>query len=101
MKSSRLHRSAEAEFLKSVRYYEDQQKGLGADFIEAFVEARDRLTADPETGQQTGISNCFSLQLRRFPFRIVYKEVDDLIWIVAVAHASRRPEYWKNRRLNR
>jgi toxin ParE1/3/4 len=35
--------------------------------------------------------------LRKFPFSIVYAVVRDLVYIVAVAHGSREPEYWQLR----
>jgi plasmid stabilization system protein ParE len=36
--------------------------------------------------------------LRRFPFSVVYRVEARRILIVAVAHARRRPGYWKTRR---
>jgi plasmid stabilization system protein ParE len=35
--------------------------------------------------------------LKRFPFRIVYRVVEEQILVVAIAHASRRPGYWSAR----
>jgi plasmid stabilization system protein ParE len=35
--------------------------------------------------------------LDRFPFSIVYLDTDELVNIVAVAHAKRKPGYWKGR----
>jgi plasmid stabilization system protein ParE len=35
--------------------------------------------------------------IKRFPFRIVYRVAADRIVVVAVAHAKRRPGYWKDR----
>lgn len=35
--------------------------------------------------------------LRRFPFSIVYVALTELIYIVAIAHGSREPGYWKLR----
>jgi plasmid stabilization system protein ParE len=35
--------------------------------------------------------------LRRYPFRVVYRVEVSRILIVAVAHAHRRPAYWKSR----
>jgi hypothetical protein len=35
--------------------------------------------------------------MRRFPFSVVYHVVDDLIRIVAIAHAKRKPGYWRTR----
>lgn len=36
--------------------------------------------------------------LRRFPFSVVYRVEPTRVVIVAVAHARRRPQYWKHRR---
>ena len=35
--------------------------------------------------------------VKRFPFRIVYRVVEGSVLVVAIAHAKRRPGYWKNR----
>ena len=35
--------------------------------------------------------------LRRFPFSVVYRVESRRVLIVAVAHGSRRPGYWKSR----
>jgi len=33
----------------------------------------------------------------RFPFNLIYRTVNKKLQIVAVAHAKRKPGYWKNR----
>jgi len=33
------------------------------------------------------------MPLRRFPYFIVYREVDETIEVIAMAHTSRRPGY--------
>jgi toxin ParE1/3/4 len=35
--------------------------------------------------------------LKRYPYAIVYRELPELIQIVAVSHLKRRPGYWKSR----
>jgi hypothetical protein len=35
--------------------------------------------------------------LAKFPYSVIYKEKDEVILIVAVAHAKRRPGYWRGR----
>ena len=35
--------------------------------------------------------------LRRFPFTLIYRERAANIQIIAVAHTSRKPGYWKHR----
>jgi len=37
------------------------------------------------------------LPLRRFPYFIVYRELQEYLEVVAFAHQSRRPGYWKTR----
>lgn len=38
-----------------------------------------------------------SAPLHRFPFRLVFFESPDRFVVLAVAHARRRPRYWKDR----
>ena len=35
--------------------------------------------------------------LRRFPYSIIYREIEDGIEVIAVAHQKRRPRYWRGR----
>ncbi|MCZ6674550.1 MAG: type II toxin-antitoxin system RelE/ParE family toxin [Verrucomicrobia bacterium] len=36
--------------------------------------------------------------LARFPYGIIYRIDDDVIYVVAVMHLKRNPGYWKNRK---
>ena len=35
--------------------------------------------------------------LERFPYLIFFLELPDCIWLAAVAHGAREPDYWKHR----
>jgi plasmid stabilization system protein ParE len=35
--------------------------------------------------------------MRRFPFMVIYRDKGDVIQVLAVAHARRKPGYWKRR----
>ena len=35
--------------------------------------------------------------LKRFSFNLFYQELDEFIWIAALAHQKRRPDYWIDR----
>jgi plasmid stabilization system protein ParE len=35
--------------------------------------------------------------LRRFPFSVVYRELNGSVEIIAIAHAGREPGYWRSR----
>jgi plasmid stabilization system protein ParE len=37
------------------------------------------------------------VQLKKFPYFIVYLDWQDEVYIVAAAHAKRRPGFWANR----
>jgi plasmid stabilization system protein ParE len=37
------------------------------------------------------------VRVGRFPYLVVYVETDDVVLVVAVAHAHRRAGYWKRR----
>jgi plasmid stabilization system protein ParE len=36
------------------------------------------------------------VSLRKFPFRLIYRVVDDEILVVALVHATRDPDSWKD-----
>jgi hypothetical protein len=35
--------------------------------------------------------------LKKFPYNLIYSILDNKIYIIAVAHQNRAPEYWINR----
>ena len=36
--------------------------------------------------------------LERFPYTVIFEVLADRVLVLAVAHARRRPNYWKRRR---
>jgi len=92
-----FHRQAEEEYLAAVEYYERQRRGLGLDFQEEVERGTAAIRRDPERypAYEDPIRQ---FVLRRFPYSILYAELADRIWLVAVAHHKRRPGYWKRRK---
>jgi len=37
------------------------------------------------------------VSLRRFPFKVIFRDVEGVVQILAVSHKRRRPDYWLNR----
>ncbi len=35
--------------------------------------------------------------LRRFPFTLVYQNLPDAVYVIAVAHSRQKPGYWQGR----
>lgn len=84
---------AEEEFAESVNYYESKESGLGARFRDEVVEAVDRILRNPELPRLRP-KGYRRLNLRAFPHYVAYAIREQTIWIVAIAHGHRRPEFW-------
>ncbi len=91
-----LHPEADAEFAAQVEYYEDRQAGLGSRFYGEVIACLDRIAKHP-TGPRLR-KQYRRVNLKVFPFYVAYVVEGDLVWVLAVAHASRRPGYWMNRK---
>ncbi len=79
-------------------HYSEKRFGLGSEFVNAVQEALDTITADPLRHQLVGPS-VHLFRLKRFPFHLFYQHSTggDLVVIYAVAHHSRKPDYWRER----
>jgi plasmid stabilization system protein ParE len=96
MKPVIYHPLAESELVDSAKFYEGRREFLGETFLDLVDETIAKIRRNPEMGR-LGKSRMRSWKVRRFPFRIVYLLQPQRIWIVAVAHLSRRPDYWVGR----
>lgn len=97
MKPLAIHPAATAEVADAVAYYEEQAEGLGRELRLEIERAFARLLAAPESyppHRQTGYRKCF---VARFHYTIYFLDLPECIWIAAVAHGSRRPDYWQTR----
>jgi plasmid stabilization system protein ParE len=94
--SSRFIAAARYEFLGQVAYYAAENLGVGERFSRAVEGAVSLAMAFPESGSP-GPRNTRRIRVRGCPFSIVYRREGDVIVVFAVAHQSRRPEYWISR----
>ena len=94
-----LQEEAQTELQDAVNFYREQDghtlahrfKEQIADGLKAILE-NPRLY--PQTSEITGVQKC---KLRHFPFSILYVNLKKEIWVVAIAHGSRRPGFWTDR----
>jgi plasmid stabilization system protein ParE len=57
------------------------------------------MRAHPEIGTaSTHGAAIRQMRVRKFPYKVVYRNQQDGIEVIAVAHGKRRPGYWKGRR---
>lgn len=87
---------AQAEFADGERFYERQAPGYGERFRIDVQQALLRLQSWPlaapiERGEIR------RMILSRFPYKLLYSVEVGYIYIVAVAHLHRAPDYWIER----
>ena len=88
--------AARAEFDDAFDWYAHQNLGAAIGFASEVDAAVDLITADP--GHYPGTyAGCQCCALRRYPYRVIYYRTQSRVIIVAVAHAKRRPGYWRSR----
>jgi plasmid stabilization system protein ParE len=91
-----FHGGARADFDESFDWYAERSVRAALGFSTAVDEAIAEIIANPDRFPTT-FGGCRYYQLRRYPFRIVYRDEPDRIVMIAVAHAKRRPRYWRSR----
>ena len=87
---------AEIELSEAVAYYENICQGLGLDFSNEVKTLIIRIIEIPFLWvlRDDGTRR---VSTKKFPYQIIYCVINDVIWIIAVAHHKRFPEYWKER----
>jgi hypothetical protein len=84
------------EFLDAISYYDKQQAGLGRRF-KGEVEQTLLWLINQAEACRLRPGGYRRLNLRIFPYYIPYIVRGHTLWVLAVAHAHRKPEYWIER----
>ena len=87
---------AEQEILDAVTFYKERARNIAAAFFAEFRKAREEIAMFPEFWKPVGGGYRRKL-LERYPYGIIYRVDGGEILIVALAHTSRQPEYWRGR----
>lgn len=97
MKPVSFHRLALKELFAASDYYDAERKGLGSLFLAAVEATVAKIKESPQAGAPSPDGVCRKWAVRGFKHRVIYLEMPAFIRIVAVAHPSRRPVYWRRR----
>ena len=98
MKFVQISKAAADELTEAIRWYERQRVGLGGDLFDAVAATLDLIQTHPEIGSlRTGRRPSRQMAVHGFPYRVVYRIREHDLYVVAIAHTSRRPDYWKHR----
>jgi toxin ParE1/3/4 len=93
----RLHPDAALEHEEQIAYYEERRAGLGRRYHLAMLRAIDLACRAPGGFKIVRPPNLHKVSLRGFPFAVIYREVDSIVQVLAIAHHRRTPNYWVRR----
>jgi toxin ParE1/3/4 len=91
-----VHPLAADEAEAAERWYRERNETAATRFRHDLDRAVDLIARRPEAGHPY-LGYTRRVLLRRFPFFLVYRVLDERLQVVAVAHARRRPAYWRKR----
>ncbi|MGO8698114.1 MAG: type II toxin-antitoxin system RelE/ParE family toxin [Limisphaerales bacterium] len=88
---------ARQEFLQALSFLESQQAGLGQRFKDEVDRNVLWIASHPDV-LRVRPGGYRRMNLRIFPYYIAYLIRGDTIWVLAVAHGHRKPDYWVRRK---
>ena len=93
-----LHPEAASDLRDAAGYYRDQAgNALSQSLLDEFERSVTMLLQHPALGAVWRHGKR-RFVMRRFPFSLIYLVVGEEIRILALAHHSRRPGFWRQRR---
>lgn len=96
MKLHTFHPEAGQEYTRAAEHYAAIAPELGKRFYDEIERLIVEIRRQPERFFRVHPPARRALS-RVFPYSVVYLDLPDRIWIVAVRHAKRRPGYWRDR----
>jgi plasmid stabilization system protein ParE len=89
-------RGAAEDLIEAAEYYEMRQRGLGGDVAAEVQRVVALLLETPTLGERLDRVHR-RVQLKRFPYGLIFRLEGDVIRVVAIAHRRRRARYWSFR----
>ena len=96
MKPYVFHPEAAAEYAQAVQYYAAIAPEVAERFYAEIEGLIQQIWHQPDRFFRFWPPARRALG-RKFPYSVVYLDQPSRVWIVAVAHAKRRPGYWQQR----
>ena len=91
-----FHPDAKLELFEALIYYEKCSAGLGLEFSEEIYSSIQQILRFPIAWSPTS-KNTRRCLAKRFPYGIIYAINEDDIFILAIMHLNRKPNYWHKR----
>ena len=88
--------AAERDFTEALCWYAERSQRAAEGFDAEFARAMTQIASDPARFPRCDDVHRFYL-MRRYPYQVIFRELEGQLILVAVAHASRKPGYWADR----
>jgi plasmid stabilization system protein ParE len=88
---------AERELAEAIDHYNNEQQGLGQDFLSEMEVLLSLIAEGPLHFAKLRRSRTRAAFGKRFPYQIVFALLPDHVRVLAVSHQHRRPNYWRGR----
>ena len=94
--TTRFHPQASEDLVQAIEYFESQQPGLGKRLGYIIADTLESLEEFPDARPTIRgvIRRC---PLRTFPFSLLYSSQKEGLFVLAVAHNHREPDFWVDR----
>lgn len=91
-----FHPEARLEYREAAAFYEERRPGLGAAFSREIEGAIEQILEAPDRWRfiEQDVRRCLA---HIFPYGVLNTVESDFVLIIAVAHGSRKPGYWRER----
>jgi plasmid stabilization system protein ParE len=91
-----FHPAAEEELAAALDWYQERSARAAYRFLQEVAATLERIRHS--TGQfASSAAGIRRARLVRFPYSLVFREGADGIEVFAIAHAKRKPGYWRSR----
>jgi toxin ParE1/3/4 len=88
--------AARAEMFDALAWYDARVEGLGDRFIAEVDAALDRIVTN-ERQFPVVLADIRRARLRRFPYALFFRVVEDTVQVIGCFHGSRDPRRWRRR----
>ncbi len=89
--------AAEADLAEACGWYEQQVRGLGAQFLLCVDGVMASIQRNPQLYPVVHKGVIRRALTRRFPYGVYYVEAKRAVSVIAVVHAKRNPRVWQDR----
>lgn len=95
-KSLRVHSQAQEEINEAFEWYFKRSLEAADAYLTEIGISLKQILASPQLFPPYTKSTRRRV-LARFPYSVIFQEKDEMIIVLAIAHAKRRPGYWRGR----